>query len=99
MEYFFVSLGPRILILKSIGRQIIFNSHWFLKDEEAIDWRGGFRSFHGARGASSKKGHGGLPRERKVSWVGKKVLFMIKMCARLKHGRISMTKLLGFYFK
>jgi hypothetical protein len=37
-----VSLGTRILILKSIGGQIIFNSHWFLKDEEAMDWRGGF---------------------------------------------------------
>jgi hypothetical protein len=44
--FFYVSLGPKIFILKSIGGQIIFNSRWLLKDEEAIDWRGGFRSFH-----------------------------------------------------
>ncbi len=30
---------------------------------------------------------------------GKNVLFMRKMCARIKHGRISMTKPLEFYFK
>jgi len=90
-----------------------------LKDEEAIDWRGGFRSFHWAWGTSSKKGHGGLPKEREVSWGwGKekgregmcekrrrlvlmcgKVLFMREMCARIKHGRISMRKPLEFYFK
>ncbi len=34
---FCVSLGPKILILKSIGGQIILNSRWLLKDEEAID--------------------------------------------------------------
>jgi hypothetical protein len=34
-----VSLGTRVFILKSIGGQIILNSHWFLKDEEAMDWR------------------------------------------------------------
>jgi hypothetical protein len=33
---FYVSLGPKIFILKLIGGQIIFNSHWILKDEEAI---------------------------------------------------------------
>jgi hypothetical protein len=33
MEFFCVSLGPRILILKSIEGQIILNSHWLLKDE------------------------------------------------------------------
>jgi hypothetical protein len=91
-----------------------------LKDEEAIDWRGEFRNFHWVRGTSSRKGHGGLPRERKISWVGKrkkekkkhvkkrekrlvlmceKVLFMKEMFARIKHGRISMTKPLVFYFK
>jgi len=88
-----------------------------LKDEEAIDWRGGFRSFYWARGTNSKKGHGGLPKERGVSCVGGrgkeenecvkerlvlmcgKVLFMKNMCARNKHGRISMTKPLEFYFK
>jgi len=65
-------LGLRILILKSIGGQIILNSCWLLKDEEAIDWKGGFRSFHWAKGISSRKGHGGLPREREVSWVGER---------------------------
>jgi len=34
---FCVSLGPRILILKSIGRQIILNFHCLLKDEGAIN--------------------------------------------------------------
>jgi len=43
-----------------------------LKDEEAIDWSKGFRSFHWARGISSRKGHGGLPKEREVSWVGER---------------------------
>jgi hypothetical protein len=42
MEFLFISLGPRILILKSIGGHVILNFHWLLKDEEAIDWRGGF---------------------------------------------------------
>jgi hypothetical protein len=37
-----VSLGIRIFILKSIKGQIIFNFHWFLKDEEAMDWKEGF---------------------------------------------------------
>ncbi len=67
-----VSLGPRIFILKSIGGKIILNSRWLLKDEEAIDWRGRFRNFHWARGISSREGHGGLPREREVSWVGER---------------------------
>jgi hypothetical protein len=62
-------LGPRIFILKLIRGQIILNSHWLLKDEEAIDWRGGFRSFHWTRGTSSRKGHEGLPRERGISCV------------------------------
>jgi hypothetical protein len=57
---FCVSLGTRILILKSIGGEIILNSHWLLKDEKAIDWRGGFPSFHWTRGTSSKRGHGKL---------------------------------------
>jgi hypothetical protein len=55
MEFFCVSLGPRILILKSIGGKIILNSHWLLKDEEAIDWREGFRSLKGSWGTSSRK--------------------------------------------
>jgi len=88
-----------------------------LKDEEAIDWRGGFRSFHWVRGTNSRRGHGGLPRERGISCVegnGKEenecvrkilvlmcgnVLFMKKMCAKNKYGRIFMTKPLEFYFK
>jgi hypothetical protein len=40
-----------------------------LKDEEAIDWKEGFRSFHWTRGTSSRKGHGGSPRKRGVSCV------------------------------
>ncbi len=64
-----VSLGPRILILKSIGGQIILNSHWLLKDEEAIDWKERFRSSHWTRGTSLRKDHGSLPRERGVSCV------------------------------
>jgi len=69
MEFFCVSLGPKILIVKSIEGQIIFNSHWLLKDEKAIDYREGFRSFHWTRGTNSRKGHGGLPRVRGVSCV------------------------------
>jgi hypothetical protein len=37
-----VSLGTKILILKSIGGQLILNSCWYLEDEKAMDWRGGF---------------------------------------------------------
>jgi hypothetical protein len=55
MKYFLCILGPRILILKSIGGQIIHNFHWLLKDEEVIDWREGFQSFHWSRGTSSRK--------------------------------------------
>ncbi len=51
---------------------MIFNFHWLLKDEEAIDWKEGFQSFHWTRGTSSKKGHGGLSRERGVSYVGER---------------------------
>jgi hypothetical protein len=63
-NFFGVSLGLRILIQKLIRRQIILNSHWLLKDEEAIDWRGRFPSFHWIRGTSSRKGHGRL-----IKWV------------------------------
>jgi hypothetical protein len=35
-------LGIKILILNSIEGQIILDFHWFMKDEEAIDWREGF---------------------------------------------------------
>jgi hypothetical protein len=37
-------------------------------------------------------------KKRLVLMCGK-VLFMEKMCAKNKHGRISMTKSLEFYFK
>ncbi len=116
--FFCVSLGPRILILKSTGRKIIINSRWLLKDEEAIDWRGGFWSFHWAWGQAQGKvmevyqgrgksfGVGERKKEEKECVEKKKlilmcgkVLFMRDMCARIKHGRISMKKPLEFYFK
>jgi hypothetical protein len=59
-------LGIRILILNSIGEKIILDSHWFMKDEEAIDWREGFQYFHWTRGTSSRRGQGGLPRRRSL---------------------------------
>jgi len=40
-----------------------------MKDEEAIDWREGFQKFHWIRRTSSRRGHGGLPREEGVSCV------------------------------
>ncbi len=70
MEFLFISLGPRIFILKSIGGHIILNFHWFLKDEEAIDWRGRFWNFHWTRGTSSRKGHGRL-----TKWVDDECFF------------------------
>jgi len=39
MELFNVSLGTRILILNSIGGKINLDSHYFMKDDEAINWR------------------------------------------------------------
>jgi hypothetical protein len=63
-KFFCVSLGIRILIQNSIGEKIILDSHWFMKDEEAIDWREGFQYFHVTRGTSSRRGQGGLPRRR-----------------------------------
>jgi hypothetical protein len=39
-----VSLGIRILILISIKEKIILDSHWFMKDEGAIDWRKDFQT-------------------------------------------------------
>ena len=38
-------------------------------------------------------------RGKSFGWKKKKVLFMREMCARIKHGKISMTKPLEFYFK
>ncbi len=64
-----VSLGIRILILNSIGEKIIFDSHWFMKDEEAIDWKEGFPNFHWTRITSSRRGHGRLIKRRVVSCV------------------------------
>jgi len=43
-----------------------------LKDEEAIDWRGKFRSFHWTKGPSSRKGYEILLRERGVFGVGER---------------------------
>jgi hypothetical protein len=53
---FSVSLGIRIFILKSIRWQIIFNSHWFLKDEEAMDWKGGFPQLPWDKKSQMKEG-------------------------------------------
>jgi hypothetical protein len=54
-EYFLCLIRPKNSHPKSIGGQIILNSHWLLKDEEAIDWREGFRSLKRSRGTSSRK--------------------------------------------
>jgi hypothetical protein len=51
-------------------------------------------SWVGGREKEEKK----CVRKRLVFMCGK-VLFMKKMCAKNKHGRISMTKSLEFYFK
>jgi hypothetical protein len=71
MEFFCVSLDPIILILKSIGGQIILNFHWLLKDEEAIDWREGFRNLKGSRGTSSRKVREAYQGERSMLCGGK----------------------------
>jgi hypothetical protein len=92
---FCVSLGPRILILKSIGGQIILNSHWLLKDEGSIDWRERFRNFHWTKETSSRKGHGGLPKEKGVSCVEKREKEenecvkkrLVLMCGKVFHGK------------
>jgi hypothetical protein len=55
---FSVSLGTKIIILKSIGGQIILNSHWFLKDEEAMDWKGGFLELPWDKENKLKEGFG-----------------------------------------
>jgi len=51
-------------------------------------------------GWGKEKGREGMCEKKKglVLMCGK-VLFMREMCARIKHGRISMTKPLNFYFK
>ncbi len=68
---FCVSLGLKILILKSIRGQIILNSHWLLKDEEAIDWREGFWSLKGSRGTNSRKVKEAYQGERSMLCGGK----------------------------
>jgi hypothetical protein len=69
-----VSLGIRIFILIFIGEKIVPNSHWFMKDEGAIDWREGFPNFHWTRRASSKKVKGVYQggRGRSCVWWKKK---------------------------
>jgi hypothetical protein len=64
-----VSLGIKILILNSIGEKIILDSHWFMKDEEAIDWRERFPNFNWTRRTSSRRGHGRLTKRGMVSCV------------------------------
>jgi hypothetical protein len=59
-------LGIRILILNSIGEKIIIDYHWFMKDEEAIDWREGFQYFRWTKGINSRRGQGDLLRMRSV---------------------------------
>jgi hypothetical protein len=78
-----------------------------LKDEEAIDWRGRFRSFHWAYHRKGKflRLRKGKRNRRNVFFLKGlvlmcgKVLLMREMCAKIKQGRISMTKPLEFYFK
>jgi len=41
-----------------------------LKDEEAIDGKKKIRSFDWTRETSSRKGHGCLPKEKRISCVG-----------------------------
>jgi hypothetical protein len=54
------------------------------------------RSWRFTEGEGSLLGWG---KEKGLVLMGEKVLFMREMCARIKHGRISMTKPLKFYFK
>jgi hypothetical protein len=50
------------------------NSHWPLKDEEAIDWCKRISKLSLDKGNKLKEGQGGLPRERMIGcmWKGKK---------------------------
>jgi hypothetical protein len=57
-----VSLAIKIFILISIGKKIILDFHWFMKDEGAIDWKERFSNFHWIRRTSSRKGLKGVPR-------------------------------------
>jgi len=53
-------LGTKIFILNSIGRQIILDPQWFMKDEKAIDWRQGFPQLPLNKDNKLKEGHGKL---------------------------------------
>ncbi len=56
------SLGPRILILISIGWQFILKFSLALKDEEAIDWCKRISKLSLDKGNKLKECHGGLPK-------------------------------------
>jgi len=61
---------------------------------EAYQTRGKFL------GLGKEKGRKGMYGKKKgLVLMGGKVVFMREMCTRIKHGRISMTKPLDFYFK
>jgi hypothetical protein len=62
-------LFVNIFILNFIGEKIIFYCHWFMKDEEAIDWREKFPNFPWIRRTSSRKCHGRLIKGKVVSCV------------------------------
>jgi hypothetical protein len=62
---------------------------------EAYQGRG--KSFWLGRG--KRKRRNVWKKEEGLVLMGGKVLFMKEMCVRIKHGRISMTKPLEFYFK
>jgi hypothetical protein len=50
-------------------------------------------------GWGKEKRREGMCGKKNIVFMCGKVLFMREMCARIKHGRISMTKPLEFYFK
>jgi hypothetical protein len=56
-------LGIRIFILNSIREKIILDYHWFIKDEEAIDWRKDFQPSIGQEEQAQGEVMGGLPKE------------------------------------
>jgi hypothetical protein len=60
----YVSLGPRILILISIGWPFILKFSLALKDEEAIDWCKRISKLSLDKGNKLKEGHEGLPRKK-----------------------------------
>ncbi len=48
------------------------NSHWPLKDEEAIDWCKRISKLSLDKGNKLKEGHGGLPTKKALCVLGKK---------------------------